>query len=280
MHCDTSPRFSLLLDQLSVIPVRYSKASAAPLRLGIVGGMGPLAGAQFFREFTSAYPAGSDQDHPIVCLLSDPTIPSRSAAILSGSKSAGESIRLRIEQVISWGAEVVAVPCNTAHFFIDEFRSELFDHTSVRLAHIVDATLAELRARNCRDAWLLGTEGTVKSRIYEHHSAGLEISLHLPPERMQQRVDECVDAVKCGDMVRAVGYATMIAEELAAVDDFPLVAACTELPLAFTSNLSKPIPHISSIGALVQETIRLVSEPRPRAARTTETIRNTPTTKK
>ena len=50
-------------------------------RIGILGGMGPLATADFLAKLTHATPAARDQDHFAVTLESAPQIPDRIAAL-------------------------------------------------------------------------------------------------------------------------------------------------------------------------------------------------------
>ena len=50
--------------------------------LGILGGMGPLAGAQFLLRLTLLTPGEQDQDHIPTVLWSDPRVPDRTAARL------------------------------------------------------------------------------------------------------------------------------------------------------------------------------------------------------
>ena len=45
--------------------------------VGILGGLGPLAGAHFYKLLVEKTQAGNDSDHLPVVLISDPTIPSR-----------------------------------------------------------------------------------------------------------------------------------------------------------------------------------------------------------
>ena len=55
--------------------------------LGVIGGMGPLATADFFRKLIDATPARDDDEHIPVLIHSVPRIPSRPAAILRGGPS-------------------------------------------------------------------------------------------------------------------------------------------------------------------------------------------------
>ena len=48
--------------------------------LGVLGGMGPLASAQFMLRLTLLTRAAQDQDHIPAVLWSDPRVPDRTAA--------------------------------------------------------------------------------------------------------------------------------------------------------------------------------------------------------
>ena len=54
--------------------------------LGILGGMGPMASALFYKMITEKTAAEKDQDHINIVLLSDAETPDRTAAILSDGR--------------------------------------------------------------------------------------------------------------------------------------------------------------------------------------------------
>lgn len=236
-----------------------SSGGNPPRVLGILGGMGPLAGAQFFRDFTAAFPADRDQDHPIVHLLSDPLIPDRSSAIIRGTESPARRIREGILQLLAYGADVVAVPCNTAHHFIDA-ETDLLPG-DIRLVHIVDATLDSLREHDQREVWLLATSGTVHSRMYQRRAASRQVSLRLPPPRVQALIDGAIAAIKARDPHGGTGLLAEAHLALARRRDIPFVAACTEIPL-IAEAAGLPASHlISSLDALVEHTVRAITGP-------------------
>ena len=85
--------------------------------IGIVGGMGPLAGLDVFKKITEETPVTSDQEHAPVLLFSVPAqIPDRTEFLLGREKTnpaiAISEIILTLEKA---GARVVGIPCNTAH---------------------------------------------------------------------------------------------------------------------------------------------------------------------
>ena len=57
--------------------------------LGVLGGMGPAAAAEFLRLLAERAPVSRDQEHAVTYLLSDPQVPDRSSAILGTGRTHG-----------------------------------------------------------------------------------------------------------------------------------------------------------------------------------------------
>ena len=56
-------------------------------KLGVLGGMGPAAAAEFLRQLAAKCPAATDQEHPVVYMIGDCEIPDRSTAIFGKGES-------------------------------------------------------------------------------------------------------------------------------------------------------------------------------------------------
>ncbi|MCE5202358.1 MAG: amino acid racemase [Synergistaceae bacterium] len=220
--------------------------------LGVLGGMGPAASAEFMKILAEKVPAGMDQDHPVVYMLSDPKIPDRSRAIVGDGKSPESQIRGDLEKLIEWGAEVLAVPCNTAHYFIDRFRSEL----SVPLVHIVEATLEEA-VKNAPDgAWMVSSLGTVRAGIYQTAAEKMGYRLFIPPEDIQRQMQEVITFVKSGDIKNAAQKMEASVDALWRIKEISIITACTELPLAYDASSLPLERNISSLNALADACIK------------------------
>ena len=170
--------------------------------LGVLGGMGPAACAEFLRILARDCPAENDSQHPKIIMLSDPETPDRSNGIMGLGPDPEPVIKKNLLQLVNWGADVLAVPCNTAHYFIDHFRDEL----PVPLIHIVEATVEaarELSQGNC--SWLLATDGTQKSLIYPTCAEKMRYHFLKPvPEQLDwiRNSTACRAAVKAGDEMK------------------------------------------------------------------------------
>eukprot|EP01057_Protomagalhaensia_wolfi_P000139 Protomagalhaensia_wolfi_Nauph_80__138@NODE_107_length_3688_cov_279_209372_g81_i0_p2_GENE_NODE_107_length_3688_cov_279_209372_g81_i0NODE_107_length_3688_cov_279_209372_g81_i0_p2_ORF_typecomplete_len235_score47_45Asp_Glu_race/PF01177_22/1_1e35_NODE_107_length_3688_cov_279_209372_g81_i021662870 len=196
--------------------------------LGVLGGMGPLAGAEFARLLADKAPAECDQDHPVVYMLSDPHIPDRTAGIKGLGPDPTERLRQDLKTIEKWGVDYIAVPCNTAHVFIDRFSSEL----SVPLIHIVTATLEASRERSPSGAWLLATEGTINTGLYQQYAKRMNYRLREIPPELQPTVSNTIALTKANKLREAGKSIRGVIEELWKIEDMVITTACTELPLA------------------------------------------------
>ena len=95
-------------------------------RLGVLGGMGPQATQVFYQFVLDRTDAARDQDHLPALILSDTGIPDRTAAILSGDTQGLYRRLLGDARLLEGcGCTVLAIPCNTSHYFADRLQGEI-----------------------------------------------------------------------------------------------------------------------------------------------------------
>lgn len=141
------------------------------MKLGIIGGVGPLAGFDFGKRLTKATPVKYDQEHIESILLSDTQIPDRTDFII-GKSNINPLPKLieNIEILDNLKVDKIAIICNTAHFFYDD----LAKHASADIYNMIDITLKSLKNKKIG---LMSTEGTKQSKIYEMYSKKYNIEL-------------------------------------------------------------------------------------------------------
>jgi aspartate racemase len=216
--------------------------------LGVLGGMGPAASAEFLRLLAAAAPAAADQEHPRVLMLSDTAIPDRTAAILGDGADPTPYIKAGLLTLTHWGADVLAMPCNTAHVFIEDILPTL----PAPLIHIVDATLREASCVSPRGSWLMASTGTVLSGLYQRRAKELRYTLAVPDQQVQDDVHDAGLLVKANRMTEAGDRFREVALRLWQRESMPLMAACTELPLCHAAAGLPPETMISSLAALAR----------------------------
>lgn len=203
--------------------------------LGVLGGMGPLATADFMRKLVETTPAARDQDHMPVFVHSVPQIPDRSESFLAGSDAPWPFLLSGLRILEAAGAGAIAIPCNTAHLW----HSRLAAATDLEVLHIGRATSAAVTSHPAAltRVGLLATSATITGRIYQDVLSAAGVDVIVPSARHQT---ECVTAgiaaVKGGDLVTATALLRSAAAQL--VDDGAqgIILGCTELPLVLTSD--------------------------------------------
>ena len=146
--------------------------------LGVLGGMGPAATADFLRVLAERTPAGTDQEHPRMIVYSHTAVPDRTTFLLGKGPDPTEHIKEGLNSLIGWGADYLCVTCNTAHCFVDTFKDEL----KKPLIHIVDEAIRQSAEISPEGAWLTATLGTMRTGLYQRHAADLGYNFRIPSE--------------------------------------------------------------------------------------------------
>lgn len=214
--------------------------------LGVLGGMGPAASAEFLRLLAINAGAECDQEHPRVIMISDPHIPDRSTAIVGRGADPSGMIKNDLYRLAELGADVLAVPCNTAHYFIDSFRQAL----PIPLIHIVEATVNYAERQYPEGSWVLSTAGTRQSMLYQRYAAQKGYRLAYPAPELQEETDKTLRLIKAGNFGQAGQTMRTIVESLRQIEDLAIMTACTELPIAYRFSGLPAEQEVSSLQAL------------------------------
>src|SRR5512139_2189053 len=91
--------------------------------IGVLGGMGPAATADFFQKIIQATPAKTDQDHLKVVIFSNPHVPDRTAAIRGDGQDPLPELVAGADALIRAGADFLTIPCVTVHYFFDRLQA-------------------------------------------------------------------------------------------------------------------------------------------------------------
>ena len=220
--------------------------------LGVVGGMGPLATADFFVKLVAATPANDDDDHVPVLILSDPRIPPRPPAILGDGESPLPAMLARRDHLLSAGATVLAMPCNTAHFWFDQLTAGC----PVPFISIVESACAEVAARAAPGAavGLIATGATLAAHLYDSRLVAQGYRPMMPDaDTMTNVVLPAIKLVKQGDAVQGGRMLEPVVRRLRENGAGVVLLACTETPLALDAVNSELRMHcIDTTAALAR----------------------------
>lgn len=169
----------------------------APSRVvGILGGMGPSATADFYTKLIAHTPASLDQEHLRVVIWADPTVPSRQDAILSNGQDPTPWLTAGLQQLQGCGAEIVVVPCNTVHRYLPP----VMEGQPIEFISIIDTTIqAVQRTAGNSVIGLLATDGALLSGIYQQALGDAGYDVAQPCAEDQARLMQIVHGVKAGD---------------------------------------------------------------------------------
>ena len=200
--------------------------------IGIIGGMGPLATVDLFRKLIENTPAQKDSEHLRICIDNNTNIPDRTAAILNGGcDPVPEMVRSAI-LLEAMGADVLVMPCNTAHYFYDR----IVPMTHVPFINMLEETAREVVNQKISVVGLLATDGTIQTGVYDRvlNSYGIRV-LH-PSEKKQQHVMDLIyNGVKASNYnINLTGFYETL-DELEQNGAETLILGCTELPVAFSA---------------------------------------------
>lgn len=198
--------------------------------IGIIGGMGPLATCDLMQKILMATQAGKDQEFPHILVDCNTEIPDRTACILHGGESPLGQMLLSAKRLEHMGADLLCMPCNTAHYFYDSLQ----DKSGVPIVNMIEETVKYIRQGNCRKAGLLATAATVQSGLYKKYADLYGIQLVTPDEKEQSVIMDLIyRGVKASDWSYDTGQFQEVLVHMEQAGAGCFILGCTELPIAF-----------------------------------------------
>jgi aspartate racemase len=227
--------------------------------VGVLGGMGPEATAEFYRHFIEATPAQKDQDHLTVLIYSEPRIPDRTNYLVSDGPSPLPEL-LRVAKALEgMGAELLALPCNTAHYFWDSI-AESVDVPVMNIVKETVSCVAETLGEEIGDRFpriaVMATLGTLQAGLYEPALEEKQLSSIPVPEQLQQEAMNVISSVKAGeDRSETAARFRHLVQELKVAGADGIILGCTELGLA-AGEEGYSVPLFDSLRILAQATVK------------------------
>lgn len=213
--------------------------------------MGPAATFDFCARLTAAMPATRDQDHPRILVDCDPRVPDRNAAQRGEGPSPGAYLAAMARGLRAAGAEVLAMPCNTAH----AYRAEIEAAAPGPFVDIIAATTEVALRGGAARVGVLAVDGCLGAGLYQDALVARGARPILLDAPAQAAFMQTVYRIKAGH--RGAGERAAMTGFVAALLDAgaaALVAGCTEVGLVLTQ-ADVEAPLVDSLDALVAATI-------------------------
>lgn len=198
-------------------------------RLGIIGGLGPMATAYFFQLIIEMTNAGRDQEHIEIFIHNRPQIPDRTQYILgNGGENPLPELVEAGKGLVRQGAEVIAMPCVTAHFFQQVMEEEI----QIPVLNAITETAEYLKLENIDKVGIMATDGTVQSKLFQRILEENGIQCFLPDAEGQEEVMYLIyQNVKAGKPMEMNRF-NRVSKQLFDQGAKVILLGCTELSMA------------------------------------------------
>jgi aspartate racemase len=221
--------------------------------IGILGGMGPEATLDFYRHIINLTPANIDQDHIRVLIYSNPKIPDRTEAIVGGGENPLDCLIESAKLLEKGGSGIIAMPCNAAHHYLAEIQREI----TIPIIDMIAETCRKLYEDlpGAETVGLIAALGTVRSGVYSRVLAARGIKVLAPNDADQDEIQSAIAKVKAGTHNRFTQEAFQsIGKRLMKAGAKAVILGCTEIPLAFDSNVVD-YPSLNSTRILAEAAV-------------------------
>lgn len=209
--------------------------------------MGPAAGLDLLQRIYANTNASRDQDHIDAILISrSALIPDRTEYLCHGGVNPADSIFRVVQELVRLGAQVIGIPCNTAHAPpIMRELDRLLDETAhpIAVINMVDAAVRTLLNRQDTSikVGILATTGSIKATIYQSALRSMAVDWVVPDPVWQDQLQAAIYdrdfgikaqsySISSRAIQLAIGTANHLIQDKHAT---AIILGCTELPLAF-----------------------------------------------
>lgn len=234
--------------------------------IGVIGGMGPEATVEFMRRVIAATPAVEDTDHIRMIVDNNPKIPSRiNALIQGGGEDPGPVLTAMAHGLEVAGAEVLAIPCNTAHHYLPAIQAAV----SIPVLDAVELTAAQLTRTTppLRRIGMLASPAVRIVGLFDRRFRACGLVPVYPSGTDQTVVLSLICAVKAGRVTDTLLEAhASVVQRLVNDGVDALLIACTELSILPPPQVGAPV--VDTLEVLVKALVAtakgngVCSEPR------------------
>ncbi len=198
--------------------------------IGIIGGMGPMATCDLMQKIIEHTDAGNDREHIHTVIDCNTDIPDRTEAIVNRGESPLPEMVKSAVRLQAMGAKALLMACNTAHYFLKDLET----YIDIPVISMPQETAGYLREQGLSKVAVLGTDGTMRSGVYEDTLARFGISCTYPGQEDQRLLMSLIyEYVKAGKEYPYPENIYGMVDRLKDRGVQALILGCTELPILF-----------------------------------------------
>lgn len=198
------------------------------MRLGVIGGLGPIATAYFMELIINMTDAHCDQEHLEMIIYNCPAIPDRTSYILGKSRDNPAVPMINIgKQLEKQKVDNIAIPCITAHYFYESLTKEI----EIPIINIIKETAIYLKKKEIKKVGIAATDGTISSNLFQNQLQKSGIEFVLPSKKSQGYIMDLIYInIKAGRPPELDKF-KYFSEELKGKGAEVIVLGCTELSM-------------------------------------------------
>ena len=222
------------------------------MKIGVIGGFGPETTAEFYMSIVNKNRA-SGKAHPDILIHNVPVPFELERSAVRDGKNLDDFLPFLLEstRLLNETCDIIALPCNTLHIFIDDIRKA----SRKPVLSILEETSKEIKRRKFSKLGILATTKTAESRILESKLDGVQVL--KPDARRQSRLSEIIHFVLQGKVSQK-----MKNEIICMIKDFEIngaqcvILGCTDLQLV-VKQFDVGIPLIDTMDVLANSIINI-----------------------
>ena len=198
--------------------------------IGVLGGMGTYATIHLFQQYAEVFEAEKEWDRPRMIIDNRCTMPSRVRAFLYNEnvEQLVDEMADSMQRLKDAGCTRILLACNTSHLFLPKIYEKV-PGLEPLVVHIIKACVDEIKKDGVKEVYLLGTEGTIDSGIYQKALSEAGIACSVPAQEEYVKLRDCLEAVKQDKYSEEVKKTFL---DLTNRSD-TLILGCTELPIIY-----------------------------------------------
>lgn len=167
------------------------------LVIGVLGGMGTYATVHFFQQYADVFEAQKEFDRPRIIIDNRCTMPSRVRAFLYNEKvdELINEMTDSMQNLVDSGCTHIVLACNTSHLFLPEIYKKV-PSLENKVINIIKQCVSTIQNDGVKEVYLLGSEGTIDSSIYQNALEKYGIKCIVPKKDEYRLIRQCIEAVK------------------------------------------------------------------------------------
>ena len=167
------------------------------LVIGVLGGMGTYATVHFFQQYADVFEAQKEFDRPRIIIDNRCTMPSRVRAFLYNEKvdELINEMTDSMQNLVDSGCTHIVLACNTSHLFLPEIYKKV-PLLENKVINIIKQCVSTIQNDGVKEVYLLGSEGTIDSSIYQNALEKYGIKCIVPKKDEYRLIRQCIEAVK------------------------------------------------------------------------------------